>query len=460
MTDYASQGKTRPYNVVNLSHCKNFQSIYTCLSRSSNAAGTLIVQGFNSAKITQGLSGHLRQEFRELNLLNNITMKIYERHISKLYAGPLRNPMIYKYQTDFQVKNETHNWHPALKCADNELFIAKTDSDGTWNLEIYKNLVNSTTIKKIDTQATSNKNSNYSVNSSGPCSQSPKGLTWDSNDYSCAYDSLFTVLHHMWNEGQINHKTYFERGTQYLQLLHSKFYLLSTNQCTFELIRNELRLVLNNKKPNEYQFGRKYTNLDELVRDFTLKESHGTSKLQCLECNFTVYKQYSYFQDYTSVGWSSSEYEELQHRASIQQYLNFKIIKMNEKTNKKCPDCFRSRKKDFPLYTTQYINKLPAILIFALAPWIDINRTLMFNISGSSKHYILKGIIYTNGNHFTARLIDKDYIIWYHDGQTTYSSCQRQQSLMRIENDQLKTYNEQYKAIMAFYAEEDGNNNQ
>ena len=32
MTDYASQGKTRPHNPVNLSHCKNFQSIYTCLS--------------------------------------------------------------------------------------------------------------------------------------------------------------------------------------------------------------------------------------------------------------------------------------------------------------------------------------------------------------------------------------------------------------------------------------------
>jgi hypothetical protein len=32
MTDYASQGKTRLYNPVNLSHCRNFQSIYTCLS--------------------------------------------------------------------------------------------------------------------------------------------------------------------------------------------------------------------------------------------------------------------------------------------------------------------------------------------------------------------------------------------------------------------------------------------
>ena len=51
MTDYASQGKTRPYNVVNLSHCKNFQSIYTCLSRSSSAAGTLIIQGLDCLAI-------------------------------------------------------------------------------------------------------------------------------------------------------------------------------------------------------------------------------------------------------------------------------------------------------------------------------------------------------------------------------------------------------------------------
>jgi len=66
------------------------------------------------------------------------------------------------------------------------------------------------------------------------------------------------------------------------------------------------------------------------------------------------------------------------------------------------------------------------------------------------KHYILKGIIYTNGNYFTARLIDKDFIIWYHDGQTTHSVCQREQYLMQIENsNQLKFCREQYKAIMA-----------
>ncbi|KAF8813265.1 hypothetical protein BYT27DRAFT_7084963, partial [Phlegmacium glaucopus] len=67
----------------------------------------------------------------------------------------------------------------------------------------------------------------------------------------------------------------------------------------------------------------------------------------------------------------------------------------------------------------------------------------------------LKGIIYTNGNHFTTKLVDENFIIWYHDGQTTCSNCQREQSLMDVENlDQLKTHDGQYKAIIAFYIEE------
>ena len=44
---------------------------------------------YNSTKITRGLSGDLHQEFRELNLLNDITTKIYEGHISTSYFRPL-----------------------------------------------------------------------------------------------------------------------------------------------------------------------------------------------------------------------------------------------------------------------------------------------------------------------------------------------------------------------------------
>jgi hypothetical protein len=89
MTDYASQGKTCLQNPVNLSHCRNFQSIYTCLSQSSNVVGTLIIQGCNPNKITKGLPGHLCQEFRELQLLDTMTKEIYKGQLNKDYLGPL-----------------------------------------------------------------------------------------------------------------------------------------------------------------------------------------------------------------------------------------------------------------------------------------------------------------------------------------------------------------------------------
>ena len=40
MTDFASQGKTRPFNPVDLNNCRSHQAYYTALSRSSTAEGT------------------------------------------------------------------------------------------------------------------------------------------------------------------------------------------------------------------------------------------------------------------------------------------------------------------------------------------------------------------------------------------------------------------------------------
>ena len=73
MTDYASQGKTRPYNPVDLQHSNSHQSYYTCLSRCASAKGTLIMQSLQPSMITGGCSGWLRQEFRDLEILDEIT---------------------------------------------------------------------------------------------------------------------------------------------------------------------------------------------------------------------------------------------------------------------------------------------------------------------------------------------------------------------------------------------------
>jgi hypothetical protein len=203
----------------------------------------------------------------------------------------------------------------------------------------------------------------------------------------------------------------------------------------------------------QYLYGANYTDIDELVRDLTLTRSYGTSFFQCSNCKHLTSAPYLYLNDYTAVGWSSSDKAALQNKALIQSYLKFKISKKLEKSSKTCPECQKSN-QNFPLYTTQYSNALPTILIFALAPWIDINRCLQFNVLHYSKKYILKGIIYSNNNHFTARLIDENLNVWHHNGQTTCSLFKKEQTLNGTDHTvPLKTF-EQYRAIMAFYVEE------
>ncbi|KZT08011.1 uncharacterized protein LAESUDRAFT_605977, partial [Laetiporus sulphureus 93-53] len=63
MTDFASQGRTRPFNVCHLKYCRGHQSLYTCLSRSASLSGMLILDGFDTSKLTGGINGDLRREF-------------------------------------------------------------------------------------------------------------------------------------------------------------------------------------------------------------------------------------------------------------------------------------------------------------------------------------------------------------------------------------------------------------
>jgi hypothetical protein len=115
MTDYTSQGKTRPKNPVDLSNCRSHQSYYTCLSRSATASGTVIVQSFSPRLITCGASGYLRQEFRELELLDEITKLRYEGKLPDHIQGNFRNPLIRSYQKWKGTDYVPPLTHPALK---------------------------------------------------------------------------------------------------------------------------------------------------------------------------------------------------------------------------------------------------------------------------------------------------------------------------------------------------------
>ena len=56
------------------------------------------MQGFDPSIITRGCSGYLRQEFREHEILNDITRLRYESLLPSYIEGSTRNSIIRRYQ--------------------------------------------------------------------------------------------------------------------------------------------------------------------------------------------------------------------------------------------------------------------------------------------------------------------------------------------------------------------------
>ncbi|KAF8220083.1 hypothetical protein L208DRAFT_1335796 [Tricholoma matsutake] len=134
MTDYASQGKTRPYNVVNLNDNRSHQSYYTALSRSATAAGTLITQSFHPQKITGGASGALRQEFRELELLDEITDLRYNGKLHKGVVGDQRNMLIMAFRQWKGMHHIPSAVHKAIRWNSRDPLLEPEIEDIRWKI--------------------------------------------------------------------------------------------------------------------------------------------------------------------------------------------------------------------------------------------------------------------------------------------------------------------------------------
>ncbi|PVG02891.1 hypothetical protein CPB86DRAFT_696226, partial [Serendipita vermifera] len=101
MTDYASQGRTRPTNPVDLKFCLDHRSYYTALSRSTSLSGTYILDSVDAGKIQGGISGYQRQEFRELEILAHITQLSLSNVLPSSIKGETRKDLLATYRKFF-----------------------------------------------------------------------------------------------------------------------------------------------------------------------------------------------------------------------------------------------------------------------------------------------------------------------------------------------------------------------
>jgi hypothetical protein len=455
MTDYASQGKTRPFNVVDLNSCRNHLSYYTALSRSATCEGTVIVQGFDPSKITCGASGYLRQEFRELELLDDITKLRYNGQLPESINGQLRNSVLRQYQQlkgkgycpqnvmgpirwsemypmqTFQVitdsswqlitKSTTHNAAQEV-----EIQLQKQSKKCTISFVPAQGskVLTSTLKRKAEGDLDSDEPMSKKIRASfGPTPETPVGILWDSVNYSCSYDSLFTILCEIWIYNPKSWtKTFYSFGNQG-KILSEGYKKVIRGLETLENVRNDVHEALKQENSDLFPSGQTGTDIRDLISYFFTSHhnvSLGYRRVSCSTCNFS--------QDLDNppervMSILDGAYKSINEW--LQQWLEEPSI---------C-DC------GSPMATSRMYDQPPSLLVFSLnTTRVSISRTI--RVKGSNGKFTvlqLRGIIYSGGFHFTSQIITPGKEVWYHDGIVTRRNCIKKGHLTDFTEDSLKT---------------------
>ena len=455
MTDYASQGKTHSFNVVDLNSCRNHLSYYTALSRSATCEGTVIVQGFDPSKITCGASGYLRQEFRELELLDDITKLRYNGQLPESINGRLRNSVLRQYQ---QLKGKGY-------CPENvtgpirwsEMYPMQTFqvmTDSSWQLitksvshkvvqeaEIQpqrqsKNITGcfvpaqgsmalpSTLKRKAEEDLNSDEPKSKKIRASfGPTPEIPVGILWDSVNYSCSYDSLLTILCEIWIYNPKSWtKTFYSFGNQG-KILSEGYKKVIRGLETLENVRNDVRASLKEENSDLFPSGQTGTDIRDLI-SYIFTSHHNISlgyrRVSCNTCDF--------FQDLDNppervMSILDGTYKSINEW--LQQWLRELSI---------C-NC------GSPMATSRMYDQPPSLLVFSLnTTRVSISKTIRIkNSNGRFTVLPLRGIIYSGGFHFTSRIITPGKEVWYHDGMVTRRNCIKKGHLTDFTENSLKT---------------------
>jgi hypothetical protein len=194
--------------------------------------------------ITRGCSGYLRQEFREQELLDEITKLRYEGKLPTHIEPGTRSAMIQEFQlwkgTDY-VPSKTD---AALSWSSKDpITLITSVNDSPWQLVDKSKShgkvtgVSNSFISAKGSISVNNKKHRQDpivtgsepkakkarVSQESSITPSPLGLTWDSDNYSCGYDSLLVILFDIWKDNPQVWSGVFRDMNRYCALLSQGF---------------------------------------------------------------------------------------------------------------------------------------------------------------------------------------------------------------------------------------------
>ncbi|KAL1711810.1 hypothetical protein EV715DRAFT_214838 [Schizophyllum commune] len=474
MTDYASQGKTRPVNVVNLANSRSHQAFYTALSRSSSAAGTAILAAFNTRMITRGLDDQLRREFRNLEILNDITRLKYHGQLPEHVKGDTRNQLIRSYLDWKGPDFELSGLHPALRWQSREewddidtpfgrqawQFAENEDEDQKQEHKPASTIaiVERTSKRKVESTTFDDDRSRDQVDPAKKRARheqgtaddrpAPKGYTWNASDWSCPYDSLFTVLHCIWLGNPARWTPYMSRLSPFMKELTFQWARYTRQESTlWSDTRDAVRKLLNSRDSILFPYGNNPASVVRLAMMMMGDKTLACRTLKCVRCNATRNEGTTVLAQCHPLYTTNLLNGRNRDRFTTADWLA-EVLKGRGRAVR----CLSCRSPTIPIVTVQSI---PDILCLDRtdAPLVISHQVAFKNVPMK-----LRGIVYGGQNHFTCRAIDNVGTVYRHDGMFDGDLCVREGPLDQVPPDQLGCWRGRdgttKKAVLVLYERE------
>ena len=249
----------------------------------------------------------------------------------------------------------------------------------------------------------------------------PIGLIWDSHDYSCAYDAVFTVLGDIWVYDPTMWTREFGLMSSFANKLGLGFQQVSVKRKSYEDARNSVRILLQNKYPVAFPRGTSGVDISDLFVYMFTGKSIGKLKYICTECGT----------DSTSATKVTSLFT-ITHKKynSIQEHID-----ANNNKTKKCSQC------DNDVFRTYKYNSPPRFRMIGFtqnSQDVEISKKITLSSEAGPVILPIRGAIYYTGNHFVSRIISPTGEVWYHDGIETKRQCIREGHLIDFSESSLK----------------------
>ncbi|KAF6751802.1 hypothetical protein DFP72DRAFT_816009 [Ephemerocybe angulata] len=399
MTDYSSQGKTRPSNVVDLKECRSFQAVYTCLSRGTSLEGTLIVRDFSIDLLKGELDGALRQEYRELDYLATIT--------ELRYLGKLPHHIV--QMTRWETIKMYRLWKKTAgrEITDAPAFPANDDVKPP-NEQIAYETQTLTSVKKRKEREEKEILAPQKKKKKTGCSDpvlanaswaSPPGPVWDSADWSCAFDSWTFILHAVWLSDRVKWSRIlkpFSPGMTSMVTAFERMSRYGDPESEITNARNDWRKTIRLLHPGRYPGGRQGVDIMDLTQDLLGYRFRGLkTAVTCTSCDHRA-------SEYAPIPSTIAPFTCVRHARSIQEFIDQQFTPLRE-----CEFC------EGNVYIKHKHSDVLSFEIFDAEDDLLLDTRLNVGPWGS---YRLAGIIYYGDNHFVSRAITREDKVYAHDG--------------------------------------------